>query len=298
MRSGKGRMKKWRRLGRRLLFPPAAVVVLLALLAAAGLVFSFARLDEEDWRRLASYVLSFYALLILCLRMPDMLAFGRRLRRENRYYLRYRSDVQLRMNLSLWAACIYNAAYAAFQLALGLKHHSAWFYAMAGYYCLLALLRLMLGRHVRAFAPGRERQAEWRKYRLCGAGLLAMNLALSIFVLYFVLHLRKVRHHEITVIAMATYTFGALALAITNVIRYRRYESPACSAAKALSLASAAVSMLSLEDAMLTTFGKAGQQRFRQIMLGASGAAAAVLIICMAVYMIVRATNHLRAEQE
>ncbi len=298
MKSSNARMKKWQRLGRRLLFPPIAVVALLALLAAAGLAFSFLRLEENDWRRIASYALSFYALAILCLRVPDMLALARRFRRENRHYLRYRSDVRLRMNLSLWSACIYNAAYAAFQLALGLKHHSAWFYAMAGYYCLLALLRLMLGRHVRAFAPGKERRMEWRKYRLCGAGLLAMNLALSIFVLYFVLHLREARHHEITVIAMAVYTFGALALAISNVIRYRRYDSPACSAAKALSLASAAVSMLSLENAMLTTFDRGSSPLFQRIMLGASGAAAAMLIIGMAAYMIVRATNHLRAEQE
>lgn len=298
MKSGNASMNRWQRLGMRLLFPPAAIVILLALLAAAGLAFSFARLEEGDWRRIASYALSFYALLILCLRVPDMLAIVRRFRQENRHYLRYRSDVRLRMNLSLWSACIYNAAYAAFQLALGLKHHSAWFYAMASYYCLLALLRLMLGRHVRAFAPGEEMRMEWRKYRLCGAGLLAMNLALSIFVLHFVLHLRAARHHEITVIAMATYTFGALALAIANVIRYRRFESPACSAAKALSLASAAVSMLSLEDAMLTTFDRGASPLFQRIILGASGAAAAAWIIAMAIYMIVRATNHLRAEQE
>lgn len=298
MSSGDAGMKRWRKLGRRLLFPPVAVVALLALLAAAGLVFSFLRLEEGDWRRIASYALSFYALVILCLRVPDMLALGRRFRRENRYYLRYSMDVRLRMNISLWASFAYNAAYAAFQLGLGLKHHSGWFYAMAGYYCLLAMLRLMLGRHVRAFAPGEEKRMEWRKYRLCGAGLLAMNMALSIFVLYFVLHLREVRHHEITVIAMAAYTFGALALAIANVIRYRRYESPACSAAKALSLASAAVSMLSLENAMLTTFDRGSSPLFQRIMLGASGAAAAMLITGMASHMIVRATRKLKSEQE
>lgn len=125
-----------------------------------------------------------------------------------------------------------------------------------------------------------------------------INAALSVFVLYFVRHLRVVRHHEVTVIAMAAYTFGALALAIANVFRYRRYESPVCSAAKALSLAAAAISMLSLEDAMLTTFDQGHDPLFQRIMLGASGTAVALLIIGMAILsMIVRATNKLNRSQ-
>lgn len=288
----------WKKLGRRLLLPHAALLALLSLAAAAGLIYGFARLEETDPLRIAAYVLSFYALTACCARVPSLVAAVKRFRRENRYYLRYASDVRLRMNISLWGMCVYNAAYALFQLALGVYHHSGWFYAMAGYYGLLALMRLMLGRYVRAFVPGREQRSEWRKYRLCGAGLLLITLALSVFVIYFVRRLRTVEHHEITVIAMAAYTFGALTLAIANVLRYRRYESPVCSAAKALSLASAATSMLSLEDAMLTAFGAENPLRFRRIMLGASGAADALFILGMAVYMIARATRELNTEQE
>lgn len=288
----------WKKLGRRLLFPPTALLAPLSLAAAAGLIYGFARLEEKDPMRIAAYALSFYALTACCARVPALIAAVKRFRRGNRYYLRYASDVRLRMNISLWGMCVYNAAYGLFQLALGLYHHSIWFYAMAGYYGLLALMRLMLGRYVRAFAPGREQRSEWRKYRLCGAGLLLITLALSVFVIYFVRQLRTVEHHEITVIAMAAYTFGALSLAIANALRYRRYESPVCSAAKALSLASAATSMLSLENAMLTTFGAEASLRFRRIMLGASGAVDALFILGMAVYMIARATRQLNTEQE
>lgn len=287
----------WKKLGKQLLFPHPVIVAVLVPIAAAGLVYSFAVLDGTGLRSIAFYVLSFYALLILCLRMPEFLASFQAFRRKNRYCLRYAADVQWRMNISLFIVCLYNAAYAAFQLALGMHHHSAWFYAMAGYYALLAVLRLMLGRHVRIFKPGEDQRTEWRKYRLCGAGLLMINAALSVFVLYFVRHLRVVRHHEVTVIVMAAYTFGALVLAIANVFRYRRYESPVCSAAKALSLAAAAVSMLSLEDAMLTTFDQGHDPLFQRIMLGASGTAVALLIIGMAIPMIVRATNKLNRSQ-
>lgn len=286
------------RLGKGLLFPHPAVISLLTPIAAAGLIYGFVALEENDGRRIPLYALSFYALMVLVLRVPAILARARKFRRENRCYLRYATDIRLRMRISLWGSFFYNAAYAAFQLALGLRHHSAWFYAMAEYYCLLALMRLTLGRHVHAFAIGAEKRIEWRKYRLCGAGLLAMNAALTVFIVYFVRNLRATQHHEITVIAMATYTFGALALAIANMARYRRYESPACSAAKALSLASAAVSMLSLENAMLTTFGDGNSPRFQRFMLGATGAAVSLFILGMAIYMIVHATRQCKIEKE
>lgn len=283
-----------KKIARRILFPHSALVALLALCAAVGLVYAFLMLDSRHPFSIAIYALSFYALMLVVLRVPQMMAAVRNFRRENRYYLRYTSDVQLRMKLSLFGGFAYNAVYAAFQLALGIAHHSAWFYALTGYYALLASLRLMLGKHVRVCEPGREMRSEWQKYRLCGLGLLLMNLALAVIMIHFVRRPRPMRHHEITVIAMAAYAFGALALAIINLVRYRRYASPVCSAAKALSLAAAAVSMLSLENAMLTTFSKENQYLFQQIMLGASGAGVSLLILGMAYYMIMHASRKLK----
>ena len=75
---------------------------------------------------------------------------------------------------------------------------------------------------------------------------------------------------------MAAYTFASLTLAIVNAFRDKRYGSPAYSAAKAISLVSAIVSVLTLENAMLTAFGQDNSELFRQIMLGATGAA----VIC------------------
>lgn len=287
---------KWKKLGMRLLFPHPLIVALLTLLSAAGLIYGFTALAETHALRIASYALSFYTLVLLCLRAPEMYTFGKRLYRENRFMLRYTGDVRLRMGISLFGSFAYNAVYALFQFLLGLYYRSAWFYAMAGYYALLALLRLMLGSYVHAHAPGEEKRSEWRKYRLCGAGLAGMNLALLVFVFYFMNQLRVVRHHEITVIAMAVYSFCAFSLAIANVVRYRRYESPVCSAAKALSLANATASMLSLEDVMLTTFSTQEHTLLRRIVLGLSGTATTLFILWMAIYMIVRASKNLSKE--
>ena len=285
----------WKKIIKGLLFPHPIFLGLFAFLSLALLIYCPFFYESTDVISIVSYACSFYALILVCLRMPDIIRCVKRFRRENKYVVRYTSDVRLRINLSLQGAFLFNTVYAAFQLGLGLWHHSAWFYSMAGYYLLLGLMRLMLVKYTRTHSPGQQLETEWKKYRLCGIFLLLMTFVLTVFILYFVLRIREFRHHEITTISMAAYTFASLAFAIANAFRYRKYGSPAYSAAKAISLVSAVVSVLTLENAMLTVFGQDSSELFRQIMLGATGAAVVCTVQGIAVYMIRNAGKKLKA---
>lgn len=279
---------------RRFLFPPAWLVCLLCAASAAALVYSFCALSSSDMRSIAAYALSFYALCLLCLRVPGLVRFLARFRRENPYYLRYRSSLRLRVGISLQVSLLFHAAYASFQLGLGLWHKSVWFYSMSGYHLLLALMQLSLVFFLKDHAPGEDIPSQWRRYRLCGACLLMMNLLLAVFILYFVFRIRIFRHHQITTIAMAACTFTSLTLAITGAVRSRRLSSPICAAAKAISLASSIVSMLMLENALLTAFGQENSLLFHQVMLGSGGAAVILLVQGIALYMLVKSRRMLR----
>lgn len=102
-------------------------------------------------------------------------------------------------------------------------------------------------------------------------------------------------HHEITAITMAAYTFAAFTVAIVNIVKYRKYNSPIYSASKAIGLAAASVSVLTLESTMLTAFGDATMtETVKKLFLGLTGAAIVVFIIVMAVYMIVTSTRKLK----
>lgn len=125
--------------------------------------------------------------------------------------------------------------------------------------------------------------------------LLMMTFVLTIFILYFVWRIREFRHHEITTISIAVYTFASLTLAVINAVRYKKYGSPVYSAAKVISLVSAVVSVLTLENAMLTAFGQESGELFRQIMLGATGAAVICAVQGIAIYMILNAGKNLKA---
>jgi uncharacterized membrane protein YfcA len=122
-----------------------------------------------------------------------------------------------------------------------------------------------------------------------------MNLTLSVMVFFMIYWGRTFRHHEITTIALAAYTFTAFTFAVINLIKYRKLKSPVYSAAKVVSLASACVSMLTLEAAMLTAFGDETMHPLtRKLFLGLTGFAVCAFIILMAINMIHYGNDRLR----
>lgn len=287
---------KWKKYARFVLLPPFAVCLLLLPVATGALIYAFARLGEADPWRIAAYVLSFYTLLIWCVRFPMIVRFFCDVWRKNRAARRWLGDVRLRMRVTLAASVLWNGGYAILQFALGIYYRAAWFYSLGAYYALLALMRFFLRRHIVQHEPGAELLRELRHYRACGWVFLLMNLALSGMMLYRIAEKRLVRHHEIITIAMAAYTFASLTMAIVNVGKYRKYQSPVLSASRAISLAAASVSVLSLESTMLVTFNQGNlTARTQTLFLALSGGGVSCLIVAMAVYMIVRANQRIKA---
>ncbi len=287
-------MNAWKKIGKALLFPPLVIMVILVPIATAFLVYAMAVLGTETIPAYIAYVLAAYTLTIWCMRTPGLIKLGKTIKNENKYAQIWQKDVRLRVNISLYASFVWNTAYAFFQLWLGIFHSTFWFYSLAGYYICLALMRVFLASHTRKYTAGEKMTDELKKYRICGIVFLAMNLALSVMIFFMVYLNRTFTHHEITTIAIAAYTFTTFTFAIINVVKYRKYNSPVFSASKAISLAAASVSMLTLTSTMLTAFGEADELIFRKIILSALGGAVSVFIITMAVYMIVQSTKKLK----
>lgn len=286
----------WKRMGKALLFPPMGLLIVLLPAAAGAMGYGVFRLSETHPLRIAAYALAFYTLVVWCARIPRLARAGVRWKDENKYAQIWLGDPRLRANVTLTASILWNGGYALFQLGLGWYHRSAWFYALAGYYFSLALMRFFLVRHTARHEVGTEREKELRRFRACGWVFLLTNGALSAMIFYMLYENRMVRHHEITTIALAAYTFTSLTMAIVNLVKYRRYQSPVLTASKAISLASACVSMLTLEATMLVTFGGADMTaRTRQLFMALSGGGVSAFILAMAIYMIVSANKKIKA---
>ena len=285
----------WKKLGTALLFPHIAIMIILVPIATVFLVYSMVFLGTKSVAAVISYVLSAYTLTVWCFKIPHLIKFFKAFKDENKYARIWQDDTRLRVNVSLYGTLIYNTAYALLQLGMGFWHHTFWFYSLAGYYISLAVMRFFLVRHTRRHRSGEKMLEELVKYRACGIVFLVMNLALALIIFFMVYWNRTFKHHEITTIALAAYTFTSLTFAIVNTVKYRKYNSPVYSASKAISLASACVSMLTLESTMLTTFGEETMSLTgRRILLGISGGAISAFIIAMAIYMIVKGTKKIK----
>ncbi len=286
----------WKKLGKALLFPHIAIMIILIPIAAVLLVGSMVFIGTESVIAYISYVLATYTLTIWCFKIPTLINFFKTFKNENKYARRWQDDTRLRVNVSLYGSLAWNALYGILQLWLGFYHHTFWFYSLGAYYICLGVMRFFLLLHTRKYAPGQKMQTELVKYRACGCVFLLMNLALALIIFFMVYWNRTFEHHMITAIAMAAYTFTAFTLAIINVVKYRKYNSPVFSASKAISLAAALVSMLTLESTMLTTFGgETMTVTTQKWMLGVTGATISVLIVATALYMIVIGTKKLKA---
>ena len=284
-----------KKIGKALLFPHIAIMILLVPIATVLLVGSMVFIGTESPIAIVSYVIAAYTLTVWCFKIPYLIKFFKTFKKENKYARRWQDDTRLRVNVSLYGSFAWNSLYGIFQLWLGFYHHTFWFYSLGAYYICLAVMRFFLVRHTRKYAPGEKMQTELVKYRACGIVFLVMNLALALIIFFMVYWSRTFEHHMITAIAMAAYTFTAFTVAIVNVVKYRKYNSPVFSASKVISLASALVSMLTLESTMLTAFSDGTMTAIEQKwMLGTTGGAISALIVATAIYMIVVGTKKLK----
>jgi len=286
----------------KLLHPPVWLMVLLAAVCTAALIVTF--LFDYDTHPLAYviYVLSFYTLttiVLACIRtVPHCYRTARQRVYDHPVGERLMTDLSFRTHVSLYGSLLVNLLYVVLNAASGVYYHTVWFFVLAGYYLILAVMRFLLVRFVNRVGIGRNRFGELRRSRLCGYILLTLNLALSAAVLMILYQNKGFSYNGILIYAMAAYTFYITTLAIINLVRYRRLGSPVMSMAKIISMAAALVSMLSLETAMFAQFGADMSPASRRLMIILTGAGVSAVIVTMSVYSIVKNTVEIRTIME
>jgi len=287
-------MNKFLNILKKCVLLPVWLLVLLAAAAVAAISLTVLAFGSKHPVTIAAYFLSAYALTAWCFKIPCIIRSVKKFKKENKYAVRYTSDAELRVKISLYGTLIYNAAYAALQIGMGLWHGSVWFFSLAVYYILLVIMRFFLLRDIRACTVGQNMEKELLRYRFCGMMLTIMNAALAGMMFFMMRFGSGFSHHYITTIAMAAYTFTSFTVAIVNAVRYKRFKSPVLSASKSISLASAGVSMLTLTSAMLNAFGGENTEEFKTVMTRAVGAAVCTFVLAMALYMIFRSEAELK----
>ena len=203
---------------------------------------------------------------------------------------RLKKDAEFRIQLFLFLSFLFNFSYASFLFVVSRVYNSRWFFVMSIYYALLSLLRVFIFFHV---VRAKKLRKRIRMIRACGYFLFLVNLAVSTMMFVLIYTAPHVKQHEITVITLATYTFSALTFAIVSGIKYVKKKNYAYTCVKVMSLISASVSLVTLTNTMLATFGD-GDTSLRRIVLPLLSGVVAILIVVCAVVMIVKSEQALR----
>ena len=283
---------------KRLIYPPVWIILLLVLICAPLLVLVFLNGLEEHPIAYAVYVLSFYTVSVLSVYCARVLpAHYKKLRGmiyENKFGNRFMTDTQFRSQVSLNTSFVLNILYVAFNAVSGIVFGSAWFYVLSGYYAIMALMRFLTLRYELKNEIGKDMLAEWRRARVCSAILTLINISLSGAILMIMYNEKGFIYYGLLIYVVAAYTFYSTTIAIINVIKYRRYNSPVLSVATIITLTSALVSMLALETAMLTSFGADMSLDTKRLFIALTGAGISATVLSMSGYMIIKSTKEIR----
>ena len=291
----------WKRIGKKLLFPPVWLMVVLAVVSAAALIFIFIKGMEQSIPAYMVYVLAFYTLTVVtifCVMvLPKQYSTIKQKIYDNPLGNRYMTDSVFRTNISLSISFVISMLYVGINLWSWYILESYWFMVLAVYYVIMALMRYLLVRYMRIRKIGTDILNEWKRSKICAYILLLINLSLSGAVLMILYQHKGYDYPGMMIYVMALYTFYALTMSIVDIVKYRKMGSPIMSTAKIVSLSAALVSMLNLETAMFAQFGTEMSVEHQHLFIILTGAGVSVTVVTLSVILIVKATKAIRREK-
>ena len=206
------------------------------------------------------------------------------------FFERIKIDTAFKIKLFLCLSFIFNILYSVFLFVVSEMYSSKWFFVTSIYYGQLSVARIFIYLQI---SPQKQLVSKIKTMRACGCFLLSINLVFSTMMFILIYRNQYIKHHEIIVIALATYTFTSLTMAIINSIKHLSKNNYLHSCAKIISLISASVSIVTLTNIMLSTFGE-NNSLLRSIILPILGGFVSIFIIICAILMIRKANLDLR----
>jgi len=292
----------WKKIGKKLLFPNVLIILLLIIISTALLVYVFVNGLETAAIAYVSYLISFYGLTVLvirlCMVLPKQYRNIKQKVYDNPWGNRYMTDVAFRTKISLHMSLGIHLLYVGMNVVLAFMNKTRWFGILAGYYLILAVMQFLLLKYAIKKGIGTDRPGELRRARVCAIILLNLNFVLSGAVLMILYQNKGFEYQGILIYAMAAYTFYSTIRAVVDLIRYRKYKSPIMTTTKIIMLSSALVSMLSLETAMFSQFGQDMNPASRRLMIALTGAGISMAVIGMSSYMIIKTSQELENTRE
>ncbi len=188
--------------------------------------------------------------------------------------------------------------FAVFNGAYGIIYKSIWYGIFAIYYIILStqkVLLLIFYRHIYKKYNKDTIILERKKliiYLLNGILFIPLTITLSIIISIFFTKYNPSTTSTILAIAIATYTFYKITLAIFNIRKANIIKDNILQTLRNINLVEAIISIVLLTNTLITTFGTLkGDMRIITIILGFI---ACISIFTLSIYMITKASKKLK----
>lgn len=166
---------------------------------------------------------------------------------------------------------ILNMVFSVYHIVLGILTHSWWLFTVGFYYVILSIVRAIV----------LSKKEEKRSTAIfAGIMLMVLSLPLAGTVILSFMKDRGTVFHEIIMITIALYAFTKITLATVKLIKSRNSPSVKVITLRNISLATAFVSIFSLQRSMLVSFEGMSESGIRMMNL-ATGSAVCVIVFLL-----------------
>lgn len=276
--------------------------LIVYLLAVAAAVFSVIQVQKGILPQIAGilvYIFAAVSLTAACICLYNDLRNGviEKLLmtvKKTSFGAQFLEDYTFRTILTTMPSFIINVAYTVYNGVIGIVNQSSWFITMAVYYSLLGVMRyhaVNTGRKISRMKDQKLiRKKELAVIKTDGILLLLLNLALSGVVLLTIEKGRAKAYSEIMAISIAAYTFYKTTMAVINMVKVRKMQSPILITIRNIGVADALVSILTLQTTMLASFQNTSNLDVNR-MNALTGMAVCILIALLGISMIYYASK-------
>ncbi len=176
-----------------------------------------------------------------------------------------------------------NIAFAIYNSILGFVTHSWWFITLGAYFFVLSITRFALLKIKKKSQDDLSLENFAKKFT--GVMLICLSVTFAGTVVLSVVKDRGIKYHEIVMITMALYAFVKVTLAIINLVKAKKDDSPVTKTLRNISLSDAFVSIFALQRSMLVSFGEMAYSDIR-LFNSLTGSAVCILVFLLGINLL------------
>ncbi len=199
----------------------------------------------------------------------------------------------------VFAVCgfLFNGLYALFLGVMGIIFLSVWYGGLSFYYLVVAIVKggILIGaerdnqKYKDDFKSLMQSRTRW--YIRSGWSLVLTAQVVALSLIQLVWSGWSFHYADLMIFAFAAFAFLKIAMAIYNMVKVTKRNGIVTKAVRHINLATACVSILALQTALLDTFGGGGDFRFVNAL---TGGGVFIVIVLLGAYTIADGRKRLK----